>query len=211
MFDGADELLGVLIPYDAGAATQVTCPHCGDTTEQDMTLEEWTCGACDKPFSLNQVRIDTLPIPTPTPILLPDHTIIRVAPENITPLWPQVEPLMQLGIHGVPTHTTEDVRHQLMSMAAHLWIQWADRVEAVCVTQFMAYPTGVWLRVWLGAVYPQHKFDTQGFYNTVTAFRRANNCRGLEVVGRVGWMKLFPQARLEGVLLRETDVVGDME
>lgn len=31
--------------------TTVTCPHCGDVTQQDMLLDEFTCGKCDKPFS----------------------------------------------------------------------------------------------------------------------------------------------------------------
>lgn len=28
----------------------VTCPHCGDKTEQDVLLPEFTCGECDRPF-----------------------------------------------------------------------------------------------------------------------------------------------------------------
>jgi hypothetical protein len=31
--------------------TTVTCPHCGDVTTQYMLLAEFTCGACDRPFS----------------------------------------------------------------------------------------------------------------------------------------------------------------
>jgi hypothetical protein len=30
--------------------TKVTCPHCGDVTEQDVLLEQFTCGNCDRPF-----------------------------------------------------------------------------------------------------------------------------------------------------------------
>lgn len=28
----------------------VICPHCGDRTEQEFLLQEFTCGACDRPF-----------------------------------------------------------------------------------------------------------------------------------------------------------------
>ena len=28
----------------------VRCPHCGDETQQDMVLDQFTCGACDEPF-----------------------------------------------------------------------------------------------------------------------------------------------------------------
>ena len=30
----------------------VSCPHCGDTTEHDVPLSGYTCGACDEPFSM---------------------------------------------------------------------------------------------------------------------------------------------------------------
>jgi hypothetical protein len=29
----------------------VICPHCGDETQQDFLLKEFTCGACDQPFT----------------------------------------------------------------------------------------------------------------------------------------------------------------
>lgn len=28
----------------------VICPHCGDRTEQEWFLPEFTCGVCDRPF-----------------------------------------------------------------------------------------------------------------------------------------------------------------
>jgi hypothetical protein len=33
----------------------IECPHCGDITEQETMLAEFTCGACDRPFSPQKV------------------------------------------------------------------------------------------------------------------------------------------------------------
>lgn len=29
---------------------RLTCPHCGDVTEQDFMLKQFVCGICDRPF-----------------------------------------------------------------------------------------------------------------------------------------------------------------
>jgi hypothetical protein len=33
--------------------TLVECPHCGDITEHEIVLTEFTCGKCDRPFRPN--------------------------------------------------------------------------------------------------------------------------------------------------------------
>jgi DNA-directed RNA polymerase subunit RPC12/RpoP len=36
----------------------ITCPHCGDITEQPQPLlAEYTCGKCDQPFSARPARM----------------------------------------------------------------------------------------------------------------------------------------------------------
>lgn len=135
----------------------------------------------------------------------PQHTIIRVAPENVMPLWPQVEPLIRLGMRGIPTHEPEDVRLMLMDMRAHLWIQWSGKVDAVVVTQFMVYPRGCWLLMWVAGAARGAHLDYQAFDAVTEEFRRANGCRGREIRGRIGWVRKFSQADMEAVVLREMD------
>lgn len=131
------------------------------------------------------------------------HTIMRVAPENVTPLWPQVQPLIESIIKHTPTHTCEDVRLMLMNMRAHLWIQWNGHVEALFVTEFVPYPQGVWLRFWIVAAHKDHKLDSDAFIGTLRAFGITNGCRGFEWCGRVGWSRVRPHAKLEGIVMRE--------
>lgn len=134
-----------------------------------------------------------------------EHRIIRVAPENVTPLWPQVEPLISSGMRGIPTHSTEDVRLMLMNMNAHLWVQWSGKVDAAVITQFMVYPRGCWLLVWIAGCNRGVDLDYEGFDKVLEEFRRINGCRGREIRGRIGWVRKFSQADMEAVVLRETD------
>lgn len=131
------------------------------------------------------------------------HTILRVAPENITPVWHQVVPLIESVIRLTPTHTCEDVRLMLMNMRAHLWVQWGGEVEALFVTEFVVYPQGAWLRFWIAAAHREHKLDLSAFIDALRAFGVANGCQGFEWCGRVGWMRERPMARFEGTVMRE--------
>lgn len=131
--------------------------------------------------------------------------ILRVFPENVTPLWPQFATLLQPLLAQRETHSAEDVRLAVMSGRAHLWMQWREPVvEAALVTEFAVYPRGAWLRVWLDAAAPGIRQDTKAVVAELDKWRIAHGCCGWEVVGRPAWARLFPQARVEGLAMRWT-------
>jgi hypothetical protein len=134
----------------------------------------------------------------------PEHraSVFRVAVENVTPIWPQVEPLVVRALCGQPTHDAEDVRRMLLGNAAQLWIQWAERVEAICVSEFVAYPKGIWVRVWLVGADPVAKMTDAGFADAIEHWREANGCRGIEAIGRLGWLRRYPQVKFVGAVMR---------
>lgn len=110
------------------------------------------------------------------------------------------------ALRGTPTHTVEDVRRMLMAQTAHLWIQGGAPIEAMAITEFAAYPQGVWLRVWLGASRDDETpYDTEAFVNATRQWYQYHHCRGFEVIGRQGWMKRVPGARAEGFVMRITE------
>lgn len=129
-------------------------------------------------------------------------TILRVMPTNVTELWPQIEPLIIAATDGPMTHTTDDVRRELMASHAELWIQWSDRVEAACVTRFMSHPRGLWLRIWLLGAAPMVGMDWPGFRRLIEIWGRAHNCVEMEFHGRLGWARKFPDARVIGIVAR---------
>lgn len=130
--------------------------------------------------------------------------VFKVAVENIMPLWPQLQPLLARVLPMIKTHNEEDIRKLLLGQMAQLWIQWSDRVEAFLVSEFAAYPRGVWVRAWLAAAAPDAKFSDSGFFVALSDWAEAHKCRGLEGGGRIGWLRKFPGATLEGIHARIT-------
>lgn len=129
-------------------------------------------------------------------------TVMRVMPEHVTALWPQVEPLLAPELAMTHTHAPEDVRKAIVSGFAHLWIQYSDRVEAAAVTEFVTYPLGLSLRVWLGGASSESRMKRREFREVTGKFAALNGCKWLEACGRHGWLKVFPESEYVGVLMR---------
>jgi hypothetical protein len=129
--------------------------------------------------------------------------ILKVWPENVTALWPQIEPLLIPALAVSSTHEPEDVRRAVMTGSAQLWVQMVDDVvEAVVTTEFVNYPLGVFVRVFTAGARPDHKMDTAGFLPILTEFAQRNGCVGFEAIGRHGWLRKIPNARVEGLVMR---------
>lgn len=129
--------------------------------------------------------------------------VLRVAPDNITPLWPQVVPLLGKVLDRARTHDAEDVRRMLLVQTAQLWIQWNERVEAAVVTEFVTYPKGLFVRLWLAGALPQITVEWVALEDMIGGWAKANHCAGLELVGRMGWLRRFPKAAFEGIVMRK--------
>jgi hypothetical protein len=130
--------------------------------------------------------------------------ITRVSIENIMGLWGQIEPLVQIELDAIPTHDVDDVRRMLLANQAHLWVQWSDHVEAMAITDFVNYPRGLELRVWLGAVREGDTVDKEAFRTAAFQWARMNRCKWLGACGRIGWLKVFSDMHYTGVFMRAT-------
>ena len=130
------------------------------------------------------------------------RSVFMVAVENVMPLWPQWEPLLVRALRGSETHDATDVRRMVLGEQAHLWAQWAGRLEAFVITEFGAYPKGTWLRLWLAGAEPDVSMDDGMFEDALAVWKDAHNCRGYEIIGRMGWLRRFPEARFVGCIMR---------
>ena len=131
--------------------------------------------------------------------------ILRVMPENVTHLWPQLEQLFVDPIAQTDTHTLDDLRRMLMAMQSQLWVQLIEkRVVAAVVTEFVNYPKGLTLRVWLAGAIPERPMDKRAFVEVLDRWRLSNGCRDFELIGRHGWVRVFPWARVAGLMMRGT-------
>lgn len=128
--------------------------------------------------------------------------VMRVMPENIAALWPQLAALFRPALAMTSTHTAEDVRRALMAMRAQLWVQMdGDVVEAAATTEFIDYPTGLFVRVWHAGARRDRKMDDAAFFDVLDTWRDRNGCIGFEAIGRHGWLKKYP-GRVEGLIMR---------
>ena len=138
----------------------------------------------------------------PAPVI--GHSVFMVDTDNVAALWPHWLPLLNRALIGCETYDAADVRRLVEEQRAQLWIQWGDdeRLESFIVTELVEYPQGRWLRLWLCATDPDRRHDDDAFYDPMSEFQTANDCRGWEVIGRVGWLKRFPELRFVAALLR---------
>jgi hypothetical protein len=133
--------------------------------------------------------------------------IYRVAPNDLAVLWPQVAPLVVAALRGTPTHDAEDVRKTILAGNATLFVQFRDnRVEAIVVTEFVTFPKGVWINMWLlAAADPHVPLSIEAFHPVLEVFRIHNGARGFQYCGgRHGWLKRFPNLVVEGINTRWT-------
>src|ERR1700689_92465 len=94
--------------------------------------------------------------------------VMRVMPENVTPLWPQLRALFTPALAMVSTHTAEDVRRAVMAMRSQLWAQMdGSTVQSAAVTEFVDYPVGMYVRVWLAGARLDSKFDDDAFFDVM--------------------------------------------
>lgn len=128
--------------------------------------------------------------------------VFRVMPENVTALWPQLEALFVPALALVSTHKAEDVRRAIIAGRAQLWAQISGSlVIAAATTEFIDYPVGLYVRVWLAGARPDMRLDNEAFFEALNRWRETNRCVGFEAIGRHGWLRKYP-ARVEGLVMR---------
>ena len=138
--------------------------------------------------------LDDLEVMTPS--------VFRVAIENVSAIWQEVEPLVQKALRTEPTHDVDDVRSAILSNQANLWVQRSDHIEGVVVTEFVSYPRGLALRVWLAGARDEDRGAHALFQARLYQWAKMNRCKWIEAVGRAGWLRRVPGFTYSGVVMR---------
>lgn len=131
------------------------------------------------------------------------NVVMRLAPENVAALWPQIAVLLRPALDLVSTHTANDVRRLILTMRVQLWVE-LDGVEVIAavVTEFVDYPAGLFVRAWLAGAHTDRPMNTDAVLEALDEWREMNGAIGLEAIGRHGWLKRVPGARIEGLIMR---------
>lgn len=132
-----------------------------------------------------------------------EPSVMRIMPENVTPLWSQLSALFKPALAMISTHTLEDVRRSIIAMRSQLWAQMdGATVCSAATTEFVDYPVGLFVRVWLAGSRPDYQFNDGAFFDVMDRWREANGCVGFEAIGRHGWLRKYPRATVEGLIMR---------
>jgi hypothetical protein len=130
----------------------------------------------------------------------PIYTMLSVA--NATKAWPQIENLIAPSLAISKTHSAENIRRAILSGKAQAFVEYQDKIKAIVITEFVDYPLGLFLRVWLGGSTGENPHWSE-IRNMTKKFAEDNKCVGLEIIGRKGWAKVFSTLHQEAVMLRE--------
>src|ERR1700761_3703923 len=129
-----------------------------------------------------------------------EHKVIQLAPANIAGLWPSIAAIIKPAVDQVSTHTVTDIYRSVLTMRAQMWVEMDDLdVIAATVTEFVDYPSGLYLRIWLCGSCPGTPMDNEMWLEAIDQYRSASGAIGFECIGRHGWLKRFP-LKVEGVV-----------
>src|SRR6266481_5449932 len=140
---------------------------------------------------------------TSMPLEVPaEHRVVQLAPTNIQALWSQIATIIKPAVDQVSTHKVQDIYRSVMSMRAQMWAELVGtEVVTAVVTEFVDYPAGLYLRIWLCAAKPGSPMDNDMWLEEMDRYRDASGAIGFEAIGRMGWLKRFP-LKVEGLVMR---------
>lgn len=110
-----------------------------------------------------------------------------VSPEELDGLWPEVEPLIELGLRNInQTWASDDLRDFIRRGQKQLWLSVPD-AECAMVTQIDQWPRGKVLHIFMVAgKLPDRWADILA---AVESWGKERGCRKVELRGRLGWTR----------------------
>jgi|TARA_Y100000114_G_scaffold143513_1_gene151146 hypothetical protein len=124
-----------------------------------------------------------------SPVNIKAH-ISAVLPEHLPVVWDDIKFLIHRACkRSNGRHTMETVYEQIVKQQQQLWIiisEDTEKIIACATTQIMSYPTGLnMLEVVLLGGSQKEDWLIEG-WDILEKFARANNCSGLQAIGRKG-------------------------
>jgi hypothetical protein len=140
------------------------------------------------------------PSASPSSASTPDR-VRPVAATQVPFLWGQIEPLLAPAILD-PLYTTLDLYLDLAGGRATLWlVERAEVLRAAIVTRIHDLPGGRALRVQLSG--GEGMRDWRALLPQIEAAARGAGCVRMEIEGRRGLERMFPDFRFQAVRLEK--------
>lgn len=121
---------------------------------------------------------------------------------HIPKLWEQVIPILEPALVIFNTHDISDAKKDVMSGSKQLWVDYDNLVQGSAITEFVSYPKGLWLKIWIFGVRKEAKIAWEKFEEKFIEFAKLSGCVGIEHCGRPGWERRNPLHKKISVIYR---------
>lgn len=124
-----------------------------------------------------------------------DYAPICVPPDLVPQVWPHVWEMLKKAIDKTDYGTFQALEDDVFAGSALLWIVWQEpKIVAAVVTQLVTNERSRACYI-LGCGCTQHR-AWQSLMPPVEAYARSAHCNKIRLLGRKGWERLFPDARV---------------
>lgn len=135
------------------------------------------------------------------------HTGSRLFTVNsweIDSWWPHVAHHVERWIERDGLWDANGVKQELKDGRAQLWCFHHGDIKGIWVTRIHligTIPVGV---VWgCAGDLNEHREDALAFFGIIEDWMRSEGCKYVEIVGRDGWARIFPDYQRHAVILRK--------
>lgn len=119
-------------------------------------------------------------------------------------VWPQVLPHINRWLEADGIWSAEGVKEELKAARAQLFMYVKDAVLGIWVTR-IDKPDGKLVGLVWGCAgdFITHKDEALACFAGIEHWMKENGCEYVEICGRDGWSRIFPEYRKHAVILRK--------
>lgn len=124
--------------------------------------------------------------------------LLCLPPEEVDKAWPLVRSLLARVTSLTPKLELEDILALTQSGDFQLWVVWdpaSRETLAVFATQLTTYPSG-WKTVRINLLAGEEMERWKHLIDGIEQWAIAEGCDAVEIVGRRGWGRVFPDYKL---------------
>lgn len=130
---------------------------------------------------------------------------VWVPRKRVEQAWPLVEKFVEDAVrHAGGRFTAEDIRKFCLNGQMQLWLVLDDgQATAVVLTEIVNYPQKKSCRIVGLAGHNMHKWLNLRIH--IDEWAKRNGCQKMEIIGREGWARLFPDWSRKTFLEKDLD------
>jgi hypothetical protein len=130
--------------------------------------------------------------------------IASVPAHDVDAVWPNVLPHVERWLAEDGIWSAEGIRAELKAARAQLFLFVKDEILGIWVTR-IEKPDGKTIGLLWGCAgdFSEHKDEAISCFGAIEAWMKEKGCEFVEIYGRHGWMRIFPDYERHAVVLRK--------